>query len=141
MKRYTISYEFVEAVPEKLEERTLYIAIGFATAVHKCPCGCGNEVVTPLSPTDWRVTYDGVSVSLWPSIGNWSLPCQSHYWIVRNSVRWGAQWSPERIATGRAANSRAKHDYYGLTENPSLPSTEATSSGLLRRVWRWVSKS
>ncbi len=33
-------------------ERTLYISIPYVTAAHKCPCGCGEEIVTPLSPTD-----------------------------------------------------------------------------------------
>jgi hypothetical protein len=47
----------------------------------KCCCGCGHEVVTPFSPTDWKLTFDCVSVSLYPSIGNWSPPCRAHYFI------------------------------------------------------------
>ncbi|WP_417924835.1 DUF6527 family protein [Collimonas pratensis] len=27
---------------------------------------------------DWSLTYDGKTVSLDPSIGNWSLPCRAH---------------------------------------------------------------
>lgn len=140
MNRDTINYAFVDAIPESLEERTLYVAMDFATAAHKCCCGCGQEVVTPLSPTDWKITYDGVSVSLSPSIGNWSFPCQSHYWIVRNEIRWAAQWTPEQIEAGRAADRRAKQGHYGPASKPSQSAKGATSPGLLSRLWQWLSK-
>jgi hypothetical protein len=54
------------------QQDTIYISIRFATVGHKCCCGCGREVITPLSPTDWSLTSDGETVSLHPSIGNWS---------------------------------------------------------------------
>ena len=114
------NHEFVECVPEELKERTLYVSIAFATVVHKCCCGCGREVVTPLSPTDWKLTFDGVSISLHPSIGSWNLPCQSHYWIQRNRARWAGRWSREEIEAGRAAESAAKARYYG-SDIPTEP--------------------
>jgi hypothetical protein len=102
-----LAHRFVDHVPERLEPGELYISIPFTTAVHLCACGCGNEVVTPLSPTDWKVTFDGESVSLHPSIGNWSFPCQSHYWIRNNHVRRAPRWSAEKIAAGRARDHDA----------------------------------
>jgi len=108
-----LTYEFVEFIPERLRERTLYVCIPFATVVHKCCCGCGREVVTPLSPTDWKLIFDGMSVSLHPSIGNWSFPCQSHYWIQHNRVHWAGRWTQEQIEAGRAADALAKASYYG----------------------------
>jgi len=51
MKRSAVTHEFVEHLPHELEEGRIYVSILFATAAHKCCCGCGNEVVTPLSPT------------------------------------------------------------------------------------------
>jgi hypothetical protein len=51
-------------------------------------CGSGREVVTPLGPTDWKITIDRDAVSVYPSIGNWSLECRSHYWIERSRIRW-----------------------------------------------------
>jgi hypothetical protein len=85
-------HKFVEIIPDELEEGVLYITIEYCTAIHKCVCGCGNEVVTPLSPKDWRLTFDGKSVSLYPSIGNWGFECQSHYWIKNNNVLFVEKW-------------------------------------------------
>jgi hypothetical protein len=143
-----LAYEFVEYIPEELKERTLYISREYGTAVHKCCCGCGREVVTPLSPTDWQLTIDGKSVSLYPSIGSWSLPCQSHYFITKNRVVWAPQWTKQQIARGRAAEARAKERYYAATPAPAA--SEATPSGpppaatkpkqsLWQRIKRWFS--
>ena len=53
----------------------LYVSMEYATATHLCACGCGLTVVTPISPTDWQISYNGRTVSLYPSIGNRSFPC------------------------------------------------------------------
>lgn len=107
-----LEHLFVEQMPERLEEGVLYISISFTTALHLCACGCRSEVVTPLSPTDWSLTFDGESVSLSPSVGSWSLPCRSHYWIDENRVRWAGDWSDARIEAGRAHDRAAKRDYF-----------------------------
>lgn len=101
MRRSRFAHEFVEFVPSQLEEGKLYVSVEYATAVHLCACGCGNKVVTPLSPAEWQLIYDGESISLHPSVGNWQFPCQSHYWVHRSQVRWAAQWSPRKIEAGR----------------------------------------
>ena len=112
MKRRTIRPEFVELIPDDVQEGVLYISVPFATATHKCPCGCGEIVVTPIKPTDWTVTWDGETVSLDPSIGNWSLPCQSHYWIYKNRIIWSRRWGLSEIAAGRAKDKRAKSRFF-----------------------------
>ena len=71
MRRTSIDHEFVEFIPSELQEAVLYVSIPYATAVHQCACGCGNKVVTPISPVDWQLLFDGETVSLTPSIGNW----------------------------------------------------------------------
>jgi hypothetical protein len=86
--------EFVEEIPRTLELGRLYISIPYRTVTHLCCCGCGSEVVTSLHPRRWALTFDGETVSLSPSVGNWSLPCRSHYVITRNRVRWAESWSP-----------------------------------------------
>ncbi len=93
MRRTTIVHEFVEFIPSELKEGTLYISIPYATAVHLCACGCGIKVVTPISPPEWLLRWDGDTVSLHPSIGNWQFPCRSHYWIMRNRVEWARSCS------------------------------------------------
>ena len=130
--RDRLSHEFVEAIPDQVTEGTLYVSMGYATAVHKCCCGCGQEVVTPLSPTDWKLIYDGVSLSLSPSIGNWSFKCQSHYWIERNVVRQAPKWSSDEIAAGRARDKRLKNGAGLKKGSDAVPDR----SGFLRRLLR-----
>lgn len=121
----SLEHEFVDYIPEVLDDGVLYVSIPFATAVHRCCCGCGSEVVTPLDPTDWQMTFNGKSVSLYPSIGNWSFDCQSHYWIYRNQVRWARRLSKDEIEKGRARDRFQKAQQFG----------EARKS-----LWRFVLK-
>src|SRR5258706_10613505 len=104
--------EFVEFIPEKLEDGKIYISVEYKTASHNCACGCGNKVVTPLSPTGWRLTNEGGMVSLYPSIGNWGFPCRSHYWIKRNQVIVSYEMSPQEIAAGRRYDAKLKERHY-----------------------------
>lgn len=130
MKRETIlTHEFVEYIPNDLKDGTVYVSINFATVLHKCCCGCGNEVVTPLSPTDWKIIFDGQSISLDPSIGNWNFACQSHYWIKSNRIKWAPQWTQEEITAGRACDSLAKERYFSSTKTPDIHDTIANGGG------------
>ncbi len=123
-----IRHEFVEFIPETLDEGVIYISIPYATASHNCFCGCGMKVVTPFSPTDWKLIFDGKTVTLDPSIGSWSLPCRSHYWIVRNKVRWAGQWTDKQIQAGRAYDSLAKQSYYREAATPPKVSKSEVAS-------------
>jgi hypothetical protein len=71
-----LDHRFVEDIPETLDPGVLYVSMRYATAVHLCCCGCEREVVTPFSPAQWKMTFDGEGVSLHPSIGSWALPCR-----------------------------------------------------------------
>lgn len=93
----SLTFSFVEFIPRELEEGILYITVKYKTAVHLCACGCGNKVVTPITPNHWKLTYDGKTVSLSPSIGNWSFECQSHYWVRKNEIIEAPSWNQERI--------------------------------------------
>jgi len=136
MKRQTaLAHEFVEFIPDQLKEGILYISIPFATVAHKCCCGCGQEVVTPLSPTDWMLIFDGQSISLDPSIGNWSFPCKSHYWIRSGKVRWAAMWSQDEIDAGRAADRMAKDKYYGGRD--AVPQQDGRKRPFWRKLKWW----
>lgn len=119
---------FVEFIPDELEEGVIYISRRYSTASHLCCCGCGSEVVTPLNPAKWRVVEKHGKVSLTPSVGNWSFPCQSHYWISGNRVTWAPGMAPEFIAAVQARDRRdaAKH----IPQRPSL----------LARIWSVASE-
>ncbi|WP_417480245.1 DUF6527 family protein [Maricaulis maris] len=125
MKNKQIKHEFVDAIPEAIEPGTLYVSVDFATAVHLCECGCGLEVVTPLSRTDWKLIYDGETVSLHPSIGNWSFPCRSHYWIRDGQVQWAGDMHNQQITQIRQTDRKKKAE-----------ALESTS--WLQRKWAFV---
>ena len=84
----SLVHRFVDFIPKALEPGVIYVALDFGTVAHLCGCGCGREVVTPLGPEEWKLIYDGESITLTPSIGNWSYPCSSHYFIRNNHVVW-----------------------------------------------------
>ncbi|MCX6168645.1 MAG: DUF6527 family protein [Ignavibacteriales bacterium] len=115
-----LTHKFVKNIPEKIEDGVIYISIDYASVIHKCACGCGKEVVTPLSPTDWKLIFDGKTISLYPSIGNWNFACQSHYWIERSQIKWAPKWSKEQIATGVKQDKSNKKEYYSGKEKWSL---------------------
>jgi hypothetical protein len=90
-------HKFVEFIPSKIEQDVLYISIEYDIARHKCACGCGADIVTSLSPARWKLTYDGETVSLSPSIGNWNHPCNSHYFITNDKVIWAGPISKNEM--------------------------------------------
>lgn len=141
MQRHRFDHRFVRNIPDRLEPGVLYISMEYATAAHSCFCGCGEEVVTPFSPTDWRMTFDGESVSLWPSIGNWTLPCRSHYVMERGRILGAGYWSEAEVAAERRRDKAAKESYYGETrrEGTAEPAPVAPSPAEKEKGWRaWV---
>jgi len=108
----TLKVEFVEFIPELLSEGVLYISMKYKTARHKCPCGCGNIVIMPITPTDWQLKYNGKGVTFSPSIGNWNFDCRSHYWIIGNEIRWSGRWDQPQIDNNRQADKEKKEHYF-----------------------------
>jgi hypothetical protein len=99
---------FTSVIPDELDQDKLYISIDYNTAVHLCACGCGEEVVTPLQPSEWKLIYNGETVTLHPSIGNWSYKCRSHYWIRENQILWAEDWSDKKIKWARQLEAQKK---------------------------------
>ena len=112
MKLYAIEHEFVEVIPDEIKEGILYVSIPLAMTMHKCACGCGENVALPIRPFDWELTWDGETVSIYPSIGSWSLPCQSHYFITKNKIVWMKKWSSSQIRAGRKRDNLARERYF-----------------------------
>jgi hypothetical protein len=140
MSRTSITHEFVEYVPAELAEGVLYISITYRTAVHRCACGCRNKVVTPITPADWQLFYDGDTVSLTPSIGNWGFPCRSHYWIDAGRIRWAGAWTSRQISAGRARDDRERELHFSrpaaAAASTHPPEKAASRASWFRRLGR-----
>lgn len=140
MRLDSIRPEFVEFVPRVLETGVLYISQKYKTASHLCACGCGEKVVTPLSPADWRLQIDGESVSLHPSIGNWNYACQSHYWIRRNRISWSYAMTKQQIARVQARDQADKAHYIAAVNRQkdelAAKNTITEQKPFLIRLWK-----
>ncbi|HAQ76199.1 MAG TPA: hypothetical protein DCR96_06880 [Hyphomonas sp.] len=139
-----LKHQFVGEIPGKLSAGILYISLEFDTMAHLCCCGCGHEIVTPLSPTDWRFTYNGAAITVHPSIGNWSHQCRSHYIIRNGRVVWAGDWTDEQVAAGRARDRAAKAVQFGNTPTPlevkGVDSEPPKTRGAIARLWRWMTR-
>ena len=90
-KLFELEPVFVDTVPHPLELGKLYVSKKYETVLHLCACGeCNQETVTPIRDpqTGWQYTEVDGLVTLHPSIGNFQMPCRSHYWIQENKVVW-----------------------------------------------------
>jgi hypothetical protein len=134
MRAPTIIPAFVDTIPDRLEEGVLYICERYRTAVHKCCCGCGEEVVTPLTPVDWLVRKKNNAVSLTPSIGNWSFACRSHYWINRNQVVWAGNLSQRQIEEVKARDKADKEDYVAAINRQK--EQQARPASVIVKLWQ-----
>jgi len=136
---------FVEFVPEQLEEGKLYVSDTYATASHKCCCGCGQRVVTPLNRKGWRLTVRDGAVTLYPSIGNWSFPCRSHYWIKHNRVILSYPMTQEEVEELRRLDAVDAEKYLDTFESTSTfdsaeaekPTAEPGPASIFERLKRW----
>lgn len=128
---------YVEFIPETIEEGKLYISEVYQTAIHKCCCGCGEEVVTPLSPVDWQLKKDMNSVSLRPSIGNWNYRCKSHYFITNNRVIWANRFTQRQITKIQTKDRFDKQNYIAGKNKQEVNSLPDRNSWLLK-LWRFI---
>ena len=125
-----IELQHVYYMPKVLKPGVLYVSEEFGAAAHLCACGCGSKIRTPLGPTEWLLEETELGPTLNPSIGNWQLPCQSHYLIIRGEVIWSPKWTPEEIAAGRRREQEQRRAYYDELDRKR--------AGVLRRFWQWI---
>lgn len=138
-----LEHRFADEIPEKLEPGILYVSMKYATATHSCCCGCGEEVVTPFTPSDWRMEFNGETISLSPSVGSWTLACRSHYIIRDGKVIEAAPWTEEQVDAGRRREKNAKQQHYGRQALPHVneapaPPKSAEKENLLQRLKGWL---
>lgn len=147
MKLDAIKPQFVEFVPKVLEPGVLYISEKYNTASHLCACGCGEKVVTPLSPVEWQLRNQGGLVSLHPSIGNWNYACRSHYWIRGNRIAWSGGMTQQQIARVQARDRADKARFVAMVNKEKDEAAQPdhrrtkTSTSVIHRLWtslqRW----
>jgi len=140
-----LEHRFVKNIPDQLEPGVLYISMEYGMVSHSCACGCGEEVTTPLTPTDWHIVYDGEAITLNPSVGNWNLACRSHYVIRRGRVIEAGPWSEKQVAAERARDHATKARYYGtdyvtreVVEAPKHDPVPVAVEGRFERLKRWL---
>lgn len=120
---------YVASFPKVLEDGILYISRPFNTACHRCCCGCGTKIVTPLRPTEYRLTDVGGRASLYPSIGNWNHPCRSHYLIRDGHVTKAGAMERAEIDAGRVYDEAEKRAYYMQPRQSWLTD-----------LWNWIKR-
>lgn len=108
MKRLAWRPIWVGDMPSRMREGELYISVKHRLTEHLCACGCGEEISLPLGRCDWRIVFDGETISLSPSVGNWRLPCGSHYIIHENATKWCRPWSQSDVIRNRKRDQAEK---------------------------------
>lgn len=126
-----IALQRVKFMPRELSPGILYVSDEYAIAGHLCACGCGNKVITPLGPAEWTFSESNGRPSLHPSIGNWQLPCRSHYVIANGGIRWAGQWSDNQVEAGRRGEEQRRQAYYAAKDR---------ERGIWHRFWNWLRK-
>ncbi|WP_345846740.1 DUF6527 family protein [Shewanella algae] len=137
MAVHRITPVFVEFIPENIEQGKLYISETYKTAIHKCCCGCGEEVVTPLSPADWQLKKGVNTVSLYPSIGNWNYECKSHYFISNNKIIWARKFNQKQIQAVQTRDRMDKQRYIEQ-KNKVRPTTMLRTSNWFINVFKYI---
>lgn len=110
-------HEFVDVVPDEIEEGVLYVSVKYKSVSHLCMCGCGEKVAFRLAPERFGIKFDGKAVSLSPSVGNSNFACRSHYWLEHGEVVWLPPLNDRQI-------ERARRNAHRVTSGPSRRSTE-----------------
>ncbi len=101
----------LETFPEILENGNFYYSKRFSLGKHLCACGCGSVINTPVTPLDWKLKYSVAGISLYPSIHNRNLPCNSHYFIRGGKTLWSYFVSDEDNAESIRRERRARSVY------------------------------
>lgn len=127
-----LKFHQLQYLPRELEAGVLYYSEEFNVVGHLCPCGCGNKVITPIGSMNWSITIEGDKPTLYPSLGNWQLPCRSHYWIIKGQIEWSNNWTDEEIQEGWQAEETRRRKYFdGLQELEE-------STSIYEKIKSWI---
>jgi hypothetical protein len=91
LRQEQVRVEFVELMPDTMEQGVLYYSEEYNGVNHLCLCGCGGRSYLPINSEalpnhGWDIDFTTKGkVTLKPSILNSGMACKSHY-IITNSV-------------------------------------------------------
>lgn len=91
LRKVPVTIEYVYTMPpyETFKEGVIYVSMRFGVSVHRCLCGCGEKTVLPLNNTiggkdyGWKFIIEDHKATFTPSVGNFQMPCKSHYIITK----------------------------------------------------------
>ena len=89
LKRVEVTFKKLEYLPyvSDLQENVIYISDTYMVSKHLCLCGCGQLTVMPLGKGQWNYQINtNNKISMQPSVGNFQLPCKSHYIISKGGA-------------------------------------------------------
>lgn len=141
MRLTKIAHQHVQFIPEVLDHGILYISVPYKTALHKCACGCGQEVVTPLGPAEWSLREREGNVTLYPSIGNWSFPCESHYFIRDSKIVWVGKMSKAEISRGRSRTQARRENYLQAANEERKRAGSDAEQAVPFSILGWLTKT
>lgn len=95
IKKVSYTVVYVDYIPKELEEGVVYVSEEYEVSAHNCLCGCGCRTILPINNKKetnselrnhgWELIKEvNGTVSFTPSIGNFQLPCKSHYIMTKN---------------------------------------------------------
>lgn len=82
----------VDRIPRELEAGIVYHSEEYELGALLCACGCGHRI-NLLVPDSHRISSDGGSVTVRPSILVADGACLSHYFITSGEVEWSYPFS------------------------------------------------
>ncbi len=126
-----VTFEFVDLLPKELREGVVYISLEHRTVVHLCCSGCGERVVLGLSPAQWKLIFDGETISFSPSIGNGELTCNSHYWIRENRIVWATPLTARQTQESQLSDRADAIAHY---EQSAV--SQSRGWKFMKRLWR-----
>lgn len=135
MKIDTLHCVVTEYIPEVIKDGVLYYAPSFNVAIHNCCCGCKSEVVTTISPAEWSIDIINGKPTLYPSIGNWSYRCKSHYWIRDGKIVWSGNMSESEIARSRNFRKLAQER---MSSERNVNSRVETRPRMYQKFVNWI---
>ena len=136
-----MEHKFIDIIPIEIENNVLYISLKYNVTKHLCPCGCGSEIVATLSPVRYQLYYDGKTVSLTPSFGNWLHECKSHYLIKKDKVVWANPMSKNKMEAVIKKDKKEIKEYINKKKTKNLSEPVSKKKSLFERIISRIFKS